>query len=57
MMFGGFWGDYGLTERIVLRYMPAYVLYLDNFREGVCKGRQLRIVLGKDREIKRTEVL
>lgn len=47
----------GLTKRIVLRYMPAYVLYLDNFRKGVCKGRQLRIVLGKDREVKRTEIL
>jgi len=47
----------GLTKKIVLRYMPAYVLYLDNFRKGVCKGRQLRIVLGKDREVKRTEIL
>lgn len=47
----------GLTKRIVLRYMPAYVLYLDNFRKGVCKGRQLRIVFGKDREVKRTEIL
>lgn len=42
---------------VVLRYMPAYVLYLDTLRKGVREGRQLRIVMGRDRGIVRTEIL
>ena len=43
---------------IVLRYMPAYVLYLEGFRKGVMpKGRQLRITMGREREIVDTCVI
>ena len=43
-------------------YVPAYELYLDGLRRGVwsrdgVKGRQLRIVLGREREVVSTEVL
>jgi D-glycerate 3-kinase len=33
--------------------MPAYELYVPNLRKGAFteKGRQLRVVIGKDREV------
>ncbi|KAL8819291.1 MAG: hypothetical protein Q9191_007765 [Dirinaria sp. TL-2023a] len=45
------------VELFVLRYMPAYVLYLDRFRKGVCKNRQLRIVIDQQREMVESFVL
>lgn len=36
---------------VVLRYMPAYVLYLDRFQKGICPGRQLRISLDRERRM------
>ncbi|PWW74007.1 P-loop containing nucleoside triphosphate hydrolase protein [Tuber magnatum] len=47
----------GMTDDQVIEfvngYMPAYELYIDNLRRGCfkAKGRQLRLVIGKDRNI------
>ncbi|CUS09533.1 unnamed protein product [Tuber aestivum] len=49
----------GMTDDQVIEfvngYMPAYELYIDNLRRGSfgAKGKQLRVVIGKDRNIVR----
>ena len=51
----------GMTDEQVVRfvdgYYPAYELFTNNLREGVFgegeKGRQLRLIVGKDRRVKR----
>lgn len=46
------------VKRFVDGYFPAYELYTDALREGVFKemegmeGRQLRLVVGRDRRVK-----
>lgn len=49
----------GMTPEQVVRfvdgYYPAYELYTDGIRSGIFKntpGRQLRMVVGKDRKVK-----
>jgi D-glycerate 3-kinase len=39
--------------------MPGYELYVENLRKGAFeeKGRQLRVVIGKQREIVKVEEL
>ncbi|KAG0132634.1 P-loop containing nucleoside triphosphate hydrolase protein [Tuber indicum] len=47
----------GMTDDQVIEfvngYMPAYELYIDNLRQGSFeeKGKQLRVVIGKDRNV------
>ncbi|KAL2121547.1 hypothetical protein VTJ04DRAFT_5574 [Mycothermus thermophilus] len=58
-------GGGAMTEEQVIRfvdgYMPAYELYADGVREGVFlperKGRQLRIVAGRDRRVVESMVI
>lgn len=57
-------GGAGMTDEQVLRfvdgYYPAYELYSDGVRAGVFKdrpGHQLRIIVGKDRQVKDTAVI
>lgn len=46
------------VEKFVDGYFPAYELYTDALREGVFKGRkggegrQLRLVVGRDRRVR-----
>ncbi|ROT38723.1 D-glycerate 3-kinase [Sodiomyces alkalinus F11] len=53
----------GMSDEQVVRfvdgYYPAYELYADNLRKGVFPdrpGRQLRIVVGKDRKVRQSHV-
>jgi len=47
----------GMTDDQIIEfvngYMPAYELYIDNLRQGSFeeKGKQLRVVIGKDRNV------
>lgn len=55
------------VKNFVDGYYPSYELYVDGLREGVFKtlkkdgevddweGRQLRLVVGKDRKVKQVE--
>lgn len=54
----------GMTDEQVVRfvngYYPAYELYLDGLRAGVLKGaagRQLRLVVDKDRRVQSSSVI
>lgn len=54
----------GMTDEQVVKfvdaYYPAYELFSDQLREGVHQGRpgrQLRLVVGKDRKVKGTVVI
>ena len=46
-----------MARILVLRYMPAYVLYLDEFRKGPSGQRHLRMVLDRKREILEAKIL
>lgn len=54
----------GMTDEQVIHfvngYMPAYELFEDTLRSGIygdAKGKQLRIVLGKDRKVVHSEII
>jgi D-glycerate 3-kinase len=54
----------GMTDEQVVQfvdaYYPAYELFSDSLRKGLFagkKGRQLRLVVGKDRKVKQTIVI
>lgn len=48
-------------RRGLMRWLdyPAYELYTDTLRNGIFndKGRQLRLVVGQDRKVKKVEML
>jgi len=47
------------VRRFVDAYMPGYELYIEALRNGVHEdeGRQLRMVIGKDRKVVLTQTL
>ncbi|KAL3484539.1 P-loop containing nucleoside triphosphate hydrolase protein [Aspergillus germanicus] len=46
------------VEAFIKVYLPAYLLYMDNLRKGVVSGgRQLRLILGPERELTRIEII